>query len=84
MENYFYMTIEKNNVVVKYDSSSKKKITKQLRNFTDYLNFFNNILMKRAVKAEDLTIMCSSSLDFPHEYTKKKSVIALANRLRKY
>lgn len=84
MENYFYMTIEKNNVVVKYDSSSKKKNTKQLKNFEDYVEFFKNILVKRGIGANDLTIMCSSSLDFPHEYTKKKSVIALANRLRKY
>lgn len=34
------------------------------------------------VKADDLIIMCSSSMDFPEEETKNKKVIALAHALR--
>lgn len=85
MDNYFYMTVQKDSVVVKYTRfPSKKKVTKKFKDYEDYLKFFNDILVKRGIKATDLTIMCSSSMDFPNEYTKKKSVIALANKLRQY
>jgi hypothetical protein len=48
----------------------------------DFIAFLKARIKKFKLKADDLIIMCSSSMDFPEQETKDKKVIALARELR--
>lgn len=82
----YSLGVEKDGVYIRYVNRHNVPYSKHLRRKMTSMNDLIAFLHKRAkkfkVNSEDFIIMGSSSLDFPHEYTKRKKVIALANELR--
>jgi len=79
---YFFLTIENNKLVAKYDGTEGGKVTRGFKDIKDYVAFFTSKANEAGVKLEDLYIMASSSLDFPEEATNNPKVIELANQIR--
>jgi hypothetical protein len=82
IRNYFYLTIKNDNVVVEYEDSCKKEITRTFENIDDYAIFFSTIAKEAEVEFDDLIIMCSSSLDWPEDSTDNIETIKLADAIR--
>jgi len=79
---YFFLTIEYDRLVVKYDGTDGGKITRPIRDIEDYRQFFISKANEAGVKLDDLDVMCSSSVDFVEEHTKNQEVIKLAREIR--
>ena len=76
---YFFLTIENGVIVVKYANVDGNEITKELLTAGEFDEFF---MLKKEEHENNLEIMCSSSMDFPDEYTDKPEVIELAGMIR--
>jgi len=76
--------VDEDGVYIRYQNTERgKQLRRKLVNFEDFKQFIVGRMKKAGVKdADDLIIMCSSSMDFPEEYTKDKAVIKLAHDLR--
>jgi hypothetical protein len=76
--------VEKDGVYIRYvDSSKQKKQTlRKIESVEDFVSFIKARAEKFKCTPDDFIIMCSSSMDFPDEYTKNKKVIKLAHALR--
>jgi hypothetical protein len=79
---YFFLTIEYDNVVVKYDGTSGGKVTRPIRDIEDYRQFFISKADEAGVDIDNFDVMCSSSIDFPEEHTKNPKTINLAREIR--
>ena len=77
--------IENDQVIVRYSNTINGPVHKHpIKNKQEFIDF----VVPRAKKAgaknwADLIIVCSSSMDFPEDSTKKKATIRLARALRK-
>jgi len=77
---YFFMTVEGGRLVVKYDSTEQgAEVTRVIHSMQDYYDFFTS---KQHEAGGDITVMCSSSMDFPEEYTEDADVVALCHSIR--
>ena len=77
---YFFLTIEHGRVVVKYDGTSGGEVTRVVHSTADFANFIQSKAREAGCSWADLSIMGSSSIDFPEEYTDNADTIALANK----
>jgi len=80
---YFFLTIENEKLVVKFDGSNNGETTRVIDSVTDYNDFFRSKADEAGLHVGQLQIMASSSVDFPDEYTKDADVIELAGTIRK-
>ena len=79
--------IQNDKVVLRYaDTEKQGSFEKQKRRVVtseqDFKSFMQARMKKYNLKADDLIIMCSSSMDFPEDSTNNKKTIALARALR--
>ena len=79
--NMFYLTFVNGNIVLKYPKELKRKPS-VITSVLDYMCLILGMALEAHVEPDALHVSCSSSMDFPKEYTKKKSNIVLADRLR--
>lgn len=78
---YFFLTVSDSKVEAQYEEQGEQ-VNREIRDLLDYHDFF--AARVRAARAQGLTIsvMASSSMDFPHEYSKEQAVIDLATAIR--
>ena len=70
-------------VYIRYQDTEKGKEKRRLiKSVDDFATFIKLRSKKAKCNPDDFIIMCSSSMDFPKEYTNNKKVIALARALR--
>ena len=79
--------IRNNRVELRYaDTERQRSWEHQKRRVVTSVDDFRNFIQSRMKKykhtADDLIIMCSSSMDFPEDSTSNKKTIALAHELR--
>lgn len=74
MKGPIYLSVRDDRVVADLDSTKRGTKTVPLRDERHLLD----LLIERG---ED-SVLCSSSLDFPEEYTKNADTIALCNKIR--
>ena len=76
--------VYKDGVYIRYVDSSKQKTQtrRKIVSVEDFVTFIKERAKKFKCEPDDFIIMCSSSMDFPDEYTKDKKVIKLAHDLR--
>ena len=81
---YFFLTIKDGQLVAEYAAANaegkNEKLTRVFTDDVDLQKFF--VEREEAAKPLDITVMCSSSLDFPEEYTADQRVVDLCNYLR--
>lgn len=58
------------------------KITRIITSVEDFVSFVKERASDVPCDPDDLLIVCSSEMDFPHEYNKDPEVIKLANTIR--
>ncbi len=78
---YFFLTIEKNRVVVEYDEFGEHQ-TVPLTSYQYWLDFIAERKEEARKQGLEITVMASSSMDFPHEYSDQQTVIDLARAIR--
>jgi hypothetical protein len=64
------------------ETAGGPQIQRPITSVEDFLTFIKAKADAAHCDPDDLIIMCSSSMDFPEEYTKDPKVIKLANDLR--
>jgi hypothetical protein len=74
----FFLTVEKDGLWVRNHTGHRWK----LKTVEQYNEFFARKARQYNLDIEDFTILCSSSLDFPEDYTRNKDTIALCNLIR--
>jgi len=79
---YYFLTVEGERLVVKYGPKDNE-VTRPIRDAQDYGDFFTAQAETLGVDILELTIMASSTVDFPAEYTDREDVILLCNLLRR-
>src|SRR5262245_35192122 len=72
-----FMTIEDGQLKA-YTGRSDKGLTLTAANYED---FFLKAAAAFSIETEDLQLLCSSSIDFPEEFTSDPAVLALVKRL---
>lgn len=78
---YFFLTIEKHRVVVQYDEFGDLQ-TVPLKTHQNWLNFIAERKEEATKQGLTITVMASSSMDFPSEYSADQRVIDLARAIR--
>lgn len=78
----FILTIQDGRLTVVYDGQRGGRMWRVIRDKADYDQFFASKAAELGTAVEDLDVMCSSSIDFPHEYTRDPAVVALALEIR--
>jgi len=73
----FFLTIENDAVVVKTDY-----VAQAVASEAELAAFIASSAKAAGVANEDLSVLASSSLDFPEEFTSNKATIALAKALK--
>lgn len=74
----YYLTIEDDAVAIKvYFGHTDAKTAVLVKTANAYVEFFENEMKRFGLKEDDMLIQASSSLDFPHEYTKDADTIKL-------
>ena len=79
---FFFITIEFDRVVVKFDGTHGGLHTRVVTSVRDLRDFLLSKADEAKVKIDDLIVTSSSTLDFPHEFTKIAETAALAHELR--
>jgi hypothetical protein len=80
---YFHVTIQHTRVVVKYDGTSGGLHTRVIADHGDFLTFLRSKANEAGCDVGDLTVMCSSSLDFPRDEPGiSDEVVQLCNQIR--
>ena len=82
MELTFFLTIDKGRMVVHWNYRNKRKGWRVVVDEKDMASFMAQIIAKFSIKPDECIVMCSSSLDFPEQYTKDPKIIAWANKIR--
>jgi len=81
---YFYLTIEHDRVVVKFTSTrGGADVTRPIKDVEDFRNFFTSKADEAKVPPETLTVMASSTMDFPEDFTKDQNTVLLARFINK-
>lgn len=78
----FHVTIQHENVVVVYDGSHGGQITKRINTKRQFDDFMRSKAYEAGVGLDGLIVMCSSSIDWPDEWTESQDVIALCKEIR--
>lgn len=73
--NRYFMAVEKDGIQL---SKNKKKLGKPVKDVDELVA----LLGKAGYSDSEDIVMCSSSMDFPREYTDDEAVIALADKIR--
>lgn len=76
---YIYLTVESDAVVASLNQGHAKMAFDSIESWEKQMTEWAQDWSNRRVEP---TIMCSSSLDFPDEYTSKQSVMDLCNAIR--
>lgn len=79
---YFLLTVKNDRVVVVYDGTHGGEITKVVDSSAAFGEFLRSKAAEAEVDVGALTVMCSSTMDFPREFTANAETIALATELR--
>jgi hypothetical protein len=79
----FGLGVDKDGVYIRYvEIGQKKERRRKVESVVDFSTFMIERSEKAGVLVDDFIVMCSSSMDFPEEYTSDKNVIKLARELR--
>jgi hypothetical protein len=79
----FYFVIDDlGRLVVQFDGTFGGKITRVIRSRRQFADFIRAKADEASVGVDHLGLVCSSTLDFPKEYTKDETVIDLCDYLR--
>lgn len=76
---YHFVTVEDDDVVIYYGADQARVI----QTLQEYRSFLKARADAQGVEMKDLTVMASSSMDFPEENTKNADTIALAHLIRR-
>lgn len=79
---HFYLTIYRDRVCVKPLADLDNKNAREVTSLDDLRQFLVNKAREAKVALDDLSVMASSSLDFPEEFTSHKATIALAHAIK--
>lgn len=77
-----FLTIENGHVVAKWSGRNGGRMTRRLTGIKDARDFLRSKEDESRRHNEFYDVLSSSTLDFPHEYTSRKSTIALAREIR--
>lgn len=77
----FYLTINSDKVVVEFDGTKGGRISRPVLSAADFDAFLTSKANEAGVTVDDLSVMISSTLHFPDEWTKNPETIALAREL---
>ncbi len=79
---YFFLTVKGDSIVVEYVDGNGTECSYTFKDVFDY-HYFITLRSKEAREVGlDITVMASSSLDFPRDYSSDQSVIDLARAIR--
>lgn len=78
---YFFLTVEKDRVVIQYEEFGGPQVH-GLKDYWHWREFITERKMEAARQGLEITVMASSSMDFPQDSTDNKTVIALARSIR--
>jgi hypothetical protein len=76
----YFLTFANGNIILK--PQGPRRSARVIKSVLDYLSFIIAEGLKHNVAPDSLHVSCSSSMDFPKEYTKDKATIRLADKLR--
>lgn len=78
---YFFLTASNGYLEVVYGPIGNKT-TRKINDADDYNSFFAGKIAEAGGDKDELTVMCSSSVDFPEDYTSDADVIALCHAIK--
>lgn len=80
----FVLGVDEDGVYIRFVKTAKQKrqSRRKIKSVEDFVSFIKAKAKAANCEPDDLIIMCSSSMDFPHEYTKDTKVIKMARTIR--
>jgi hypothetical protein len=78
----FYLCIAYDRVWVNFNGTHGGRMSRPISSLEHFRQFLTSKANEAGMRIEELTVMASSSLDFPDEFTNNPATIALANELR--
>ena len=79
MIGYYNLSVNNDRIEVKSEGLTSVRVITDIQY---YIRFFTSEAERIGCDIDDLTVMCSSSMDWPEDSTKNKETIALANEIR--
>lgn len=77
----YTLGVDNDKVVLRWHACGRRHDL-ELNSVLDYIAFVLSTANEVGCDADDLTVMCSSSMDFPKDSTKNRATIKLAHALR--
>ena len=78
----FFLTLEHNRLWVKYHGIHGGERSRTVSSLDDLDAFLISKASEAGVRVDDLKIFCSSTLDFPDEFTDNPAIVDMARALR--
>lgn len=77
----YFLTVERNKLVVKYPADSGGEITRVVHSTTDWIDFCRSRKDVDDKAGRKFLICASSTVHFPEDYTSNKDTIALCRAM---
>ena len=77
-----FLTVEGNDVIAKYNPTPSVELTHIICNLSTLDGLIEYCATNWGIGFDDVIVLCSSSLDFPTDYTSDRDTIALCNQIR--
>jgi len=78
----FYLTIRSDKLWIEFDGTHGGRHSRQIMSENDLRQFLISKANEAGIAANELSVMASSALDFPEEFTKNAETIALARAIK--
>ena len=79
--NTYFLSVESDHMTVSWNNIKGNSRKKKIYNRKEFFEFFTSKYLNDDV--DHLTLLSSSSLDFPEEYTKKKWLIDVSRKVQR-